>query len=245
MAFDAVKLSAKIEKEFCVDNKRKYYRFRFAKQYGGIATADVAGCNLRCSYCWSQNKAWYPETNGDYFSPKEVAGKLTKLMVENKTGKCRISGGEPTICRNHLIEVIKNLPSECLFVLETNGILLGYDPSYIKELSKFSNLHIRLSIKASDFDMFEQITGAKKEFLSNQISAVKSIDEAGISYNLAVMHDLYSEKKYYDFLEKLEKIIPSVHSKIENEQLILFNFLKSRVEKRSLIEYLKESGRIQ
>jgi uncharacterized Fe-S cluster-containing radical SAM superfamily protein len=32
---------------------RKYYRFRWAGYYGGIATADCVGCCLRCLSCWS------------------------------------------------------------------------------------------------------------------------------------------------------------------------------------------------
>jgi uncharacterized Fe-S cluster-containing radical SAM superfamily protein len=30
----------------CKGNKRKYYRFRAGRFYGGIATADCMGCNM-------------------------------------------------------------------------------------------------------------------------------------------------------------------------------------------------------
>jgi len=34
------------EQGVCNERKRKYYRFRAARFYGGIATADCMGCNL-------------------------------------------------------------------------------------------------------------------------------------------------------------------------------------------------------
>jgi uncharacterized Fe-S cluster-containing radical SAM superfamily protein len=31
---------------------KKYYRFRHDRWYGGIITADCAGCGLTCKFCW-------------------------------------------------------------------------------------------------------------------------------------------------------------------------------------------------
>ncbi|RLF22604.1 MAG: molybdenum cofactor biosynthesis protein MoaA, partial [Thermoprotei archaeon] len=52
--FDALKLSEAIEKIVVRGVERKYYRLvRGGRWYGGIATADCCGCNLRCVFCWS------------------------------------------------------------------------------------------------------------------------------------------------------------------------------------------------
>lgn len=34
---------------------RKYYRFRPARWYGGIVTADAVGCGLICKFCWTSD----------------------------------------------------------------------------------------------------------------------------------------------------------------------------------------------
>ncbi|MEM4889814.1 MAG: molybdenum cofactor biosynthesis protein MoaA, partial [Thermosphaera sp.] len=39
--------------------ERRYYRFRGGRWYGGIATGDVVGCNLRCKFCWSWRYSFY------------------------------------------------------------------------------------------------------------------------------------------------------------------------------------------
>jgi uncharacterized Fe-S cluster-containing radical SAM superfamily protein len=47
---DPVKLSEMTQKQVCKDGLRKYYRFRPAKFYGGISTADCVGCCLSRDY---------------------------------------------------------------------------------------------------------------------------------------------------------------------------------------------------
>src|SRR3990172_750148 len=49
--------------------------------------------------------------------------------------RVRISGNEPTIGWEHLIDVLARIPKDLLFILETNGILLGADPDYAEDLS--------------------------------------------------------------------------------------------------------------
>jgi len=51
---------------------RKYYRFRWARHYGGIATADCVGCCLRCLFCRPFNVICHPETTGTFFTPEQA-----------------------------------------------------------------------------------------------------------------------------------------------------------------------------
>ncbi len=67
----------------------------------------------------------------------------------------RVSGGEPTICKKHLLELINSIPENKLFILETNGVLLNED--YIEELSNFKNTYVRVSLKGVDEKIFEQL----------------------------------------------------------------------------------------
>ena len=144
--YDPLKLGEEIEKTVTRENKRKYYRFRGTKFYGGIATADCVGCNLSCHFCWSKKPRKNPEEVGGFYTPEEVKEKLTGIAAENGYDQVRISGNEPTIGREHLITLLKKLEGSNLkFVLETNGILIGNDPSYAEALTRFEKLHVRIS----------------------------------------------------------------------------------------------------
>jgi len=62
LPFDPVKRSGEVERAVMHGDRKKYYRFRYAGYYGGIATADTVGCNLLCTYCWNYYRNLYPET---------------------------------------------------------------------------------------------------------------------------------------------------------------------------------------
>jgi len=149
--------------------KRKYYRFRPAPYYGGIATADCVGCCLKCLFCWSWQIVVQPEKVGRFYSPEEVAGNLTSIARKKGFHQVRISGNEPTLHRSHLLRVLQLLPKEIRFILETNGILIGHDPSYAKDLSDFSNLYVRVSLKGACPEDFARLTGRRPEGFGLQL----------------------------------------------------------------------------
>ena len=66
--FNPIEFSNKIKEQVCKNDSRKYYRFRKTNFYGGCATADCLGCNLRCAYCWGQKKVWHSKKFGNYSS---------------------------------------------------------------------------------------------------------------------------------------------------------------------------------
>jgi uncharacterized Fe-S cluster-containing radical SAM superfamily protein len=71
--FDPIRHSKEVESLVMQGDKRRYYRFRFAKSYGGIVTADATGCNLLCAYCWNYSRNLNPSKVGEFFSPIEAA----------------------------------------------------------------------------------------------------------------------------------------------------------------------------
>ena len=62
--YDPIELTKKTEELVVKKNLKKYYRFRPTGFYGGIATADTVGCNLRCNFCWSGSSVWNPKNTG-------------------------------------------------------------------------------------------------------------------------------------------------------------------------------------
>jgi len=215
---DPHKLSLNVEKHVCKNDLKKYYRFRKTQFYGGCATADCLGCNLRCAYCWAQKKVWYPEKFGKYYSPEIVSEKLIKMGLP----LVRVSGGEPTIGKNHLLKLVNFIPENILFILETNGILL--DEDYIKELSKFKNIFVRVSLKGVDDQTFERNTGMDGTFFHHQLRALELLKEYGVRYGAAILFNLYTK-------EQINNLgIPN----LEHEPLILYPFIKNGLRKKGI-----------
>jgi len=121
--YDPIELSKKTEQIVINGDRKKYYRFRPTGFYGGIATADTVGCNLRCTFCWSSNSVWNAKNIGEFYSPEYVANELHKIAKKRSYSQIRVSGGEPTIGRNHLIALLKNINNRFLFILETNDVV--------------------------------------------------------------------------------------------------------------------------
>lgn len=229
--YDAIERTEEIRKIVCKNNDRKYYRFRAARFYGGIATADCVGCNLNCFYCWSFYPRNNPEKIGKFYPPEEVAEKLIGIAEKNKYRYIRISGNEPTICKDHLIKVIELIPNKFTFILETNGILIGYDEEYTKSLSKFKNLHVRVSLKGATPEIFSKITGAKKENFYLQLKALENLEKNSIDYHIAIMVEFADKESQEKLKEELDKINPKIFENLEFESLMIFPHIKKELKK--------------
>lgn len=175
LMFDPVRLAELTRKDVCRDDLRKYYRFRPSRFYGGISTADCVGCCLRCVFCWAWNVVSRPVESGKYYHPEEVAEKLSRIAEKKHLRQVRISGNEPTIGWEHLMKVLYLIDGRYLFILETNGILIGEHEEYAKDLSKFRNLHVRVSLKGTCEDEFSRLTGALPEGFGLQLRALENL----------------------------------------------------------------------
>jgi len=204
---------------------RKYYRFRGGRWYGGIATADCVGCNLRCRFCWSWRVRDNPAGVGEYYSPMDVAGKLYSIARRNNYRQVRISGGEPTISMNHLVKVVETLESRdpgILFILETNGILLGAYREYARMLSGHGNLHVRVSLKGCNESEFHMLTGAKPEAFNYQLKALKNLLDEGVSCHPAIMLSFSSRESVEELKNRLAEIDSSLVRELEEEYVFLY-----------------------
>ena len=194
---------------------RKYYRLSWASRwYGGIVEAYCCGCCLRCVFCWSGFPRDHPEAIGDFYSPEEVYGSLINCAMKKGLNQLRIAGNEPTLGWNHLMKVLELVSkTEFVFILETNGILIGNDRKLARQLSKFKNLHVRVSLKGTNREEFAKLTGAKPEGFDLQLMALQNLLEAGVSFNPAVtlsFSDPHNYKKLRQDLRKYTKTCPNM-----------------------------------
>jgi uncharacterized Fe-S cluster-containing radical SAM superfamily protein len=228
--FDPVELALRTRTIVCSGSERKYYRFRPSRFYGGIATADCVGCCLRCVFCWSWDVTVRPEQSGDFRSPEEVARRLISIAKRRDFRQLRISGNDPTLCRQHLIGVLNAVPTDYLFILETNGILMGQDESYAEELSRFHNVHVRVSLKGTCEEEFALLTGAKPECYQLQLRALELLIRHKVRVHPACMTSFSAS----DNVKALRKRLRSIHHSCEDfevEELILYPQVAERLSK--------------
>lgn len=227
--FNPIERAREIEKIVMKGNKRKYYRFRYTRYYGGIVTADTVGCNLLCAYCWNYFKNLHPERYGGFYSPEEVANRLLSIARAKGCYLFRISGAEPILgekSAKHTAEVISKVGGE--FILETNGLMFGYSPE-LSDYFKGLNVTVRLTVKGWDEESFERITGARGEFFRYQLKAIEALAERGIPFWVAVMYDVFGEEGVEILREKLP-----VPCRIEYEFLETYPFVLENLKRRGI-----------
>jgi len=241
--YDPLKLSEKVRELVTkrVDGveERRYYRFRRDRWYGGIATGDVVGCNLRCGMCWSWRSASHVMIKGFYCSPTQAYRQLLNIVVKAGFRMVRLSGGEPTISREHLLELLRLFDNtELEFVLETNGLLIGYDPEYAREISKHKCVVVRVSLKGCSREEFYKITLADPRYFDMQLKALENLVEAGLEPCIrvypAVMLSFSSSREYENLRSRLAEIDPMLEKCIDEEYVILYPHVKQLLEKRKL-----------
>ncbi|QOJ78723.1 radical SAM protein [Infirmifilum lucidum] len=217
--------------------ERKYYRFRGGRWYGGISTADCVGCNLRCVFCWSREpreKPWLGKWR--FYAPEEVYGRIRVIALKKGYTQLRISGNEPTLAWEHLLRVLELVEEDGLFtfILETNGIEIGADKSKARDLSKFTHVHVRVSLKGTSHEEFHKLTGAREEFYEYQLSALKNLADYGVPAHPAVMLSFSSEASYRSLLERLGEIDPRYVKDFEEEYVFLYPHVVENLRKAGL-----------
>lgn len=230
--FNPLKLAEETEKIVTRQGEegleRKYTDFYSVPVYRGIATGYAAGCCLRCFYCWSNWSRDFPEIFGEFYSPKKAAEMLFKAAEKGitysnlwrkqipKINKLRLSGCEPTIGKEHLLSLLQFVKESKypLFILETNGIILGHDENYAKRLSEFKDkLYVRVSVKAAKPESFTQRTGAKGEFYRLPFQALKNLLDNGIYVRAAAMTDnrIMPKEERQILIQMLDEIDPEAN----------------------------------
>ena len=226
--FDPIQRSKDIESLVMQGNARRYYRFRYAKFYGGIVTADAMGCNLLCAYCWNYFRNENPTIKDlGYLEPREVSKKLQDMGKSRSCNKFRISGCEPFLGKastQHLAAIIKSMPSGN-FIIESNGLMLGYNPALIGHLVDLDNVQVRIAVKGDNPEMWQKITGAEGVYQPYQLKAITELRGKGLSVSVAYMDEFVDP----DLLGL------GYDEDFDSEGLQYYQSTKARLSKRGLL----------
>jgi uncharacterized Fe-S cluster-containing radical SAM superfamily protein len=243
LSYDPVQRHLAIEKlvvhEGLEGQEKKYYRVRPARWYGGIITADCVGCGLLCKFCWVSDKVMNrPAEVGKFCTPDEIAHGLVTLAKKRGLRQLRVSGGEPTIGKQHLLQLLDRLEGKGYrFILETNGIPIAYDENYAKELSRYNFVHVRVSLKGCNEEEFSMLTGAKPEGFELQLKSLEKIVEAEVSCHPSIMASFSPRENFGAFIKRLGRISPELAREVETEEFILYPHVINRIQKYGLKHY--------
>ncbi len=234
--YDPILLTKKTEDVVIRGNKRKYARLaRSLRFYGGTTSATEVGCNLRCKFCFSDKPVRRPHSTGRFYTPQQVFNALSSNAKKFGHKLISASASEGTLGKQHLFELLELVEqSKFIYVLETNGITLGHDSSFAKELAKFKNLHVRVSIKGSDKDEYRVLTGARSDSYELPFIALKNLIDSKVSCNACVMVSFSGKRKIKKVEKKLYNIWPGLLKSLEKESITLFPKVKERLKNSGL-----------
>jgi uncharacterized Fe-S cluster-containing radical SAM superfamily protein len=147
----------------------------------------------------------------------------------------RLSGAEPTLGKSHLLgllERVENSPFR-LFILETNGILLGADPEYAGQIARFKKVHTRIAVKAGTAEAFTRKTGAVPQSFELPFKGIANLMEAGASFHVAAMSAdsrIMDAQERQSLLDRLRSIDPTLLDNLEEEEVAPYHNTLERLK---------------
>jgi uncharacterized Fe-S cluster-containing radical SAM superfamily protein len=236
--FDPLKLAKETENIVCRGDRRKYTKFICTRMYGGIVTGYTCGCCLRCTFCWVHWSRDFPEKYGHFYSPAEAFHQLRRVARKAQVLQVRLSGAEPTLGKSHLLRLLETVESSPfrVFILETNGILLGADPEYAGQIARFKKVHTRVALKAGTPEAFTRKTGAVPDSFELPFKGIENLMEAGASFHVAAMSAdsrIMDGHERQSLLDRLRSIDPALLDNLEEEEVSPYH---------NTLERLKHAG---
>jgi uncharacterized Fe-S cluster-containing radical SAM superfamily protein len=234
--YDPIALTAATEKVVVDGARRKYVQLgRPLRFYGGTTSATEVGCNLRCKFCFSDKPVWKPKQTGKFYTPQQVFDGLAKSAHKHGHKIISASASEGTIGREHLMQLLDLVEdSEFVYVLETNGITLGNDQEYVQALSKYKRLHVRVSIKGDNPELYNELTGAIPETYELPYTALRYLIDAGVSCNACLMSSFSDDDGIKRVQKKLMEIHPGILKSLEIEKITMFPKVAKRLSEKGL-----------
>ena len=168
----------------------------------------LQGCPLRCLYC--HNPDTWSTSITQVMSVDEVLNQFNSKKSFYKTGGVTISGGEPLLQIDFVIEIFKQLKKENIHTcLDTSGITFNNS----ENLEKFDKLFevcdlVLLDLKHINEDQHIKLTQHSNK---NILEFAKYLDNKNIDVH--IRHVLIDKLTYYtEYLDELAKYISTLNN---------------------------------
>ena len=230
--YDPIKLAKQTEKIVIKGNMRKYANLaRPLRFYDGVISATEVGCNLRCKFCFSDKPVWDPKNTGKLYKPNEVFNALSEMADKYRYRLISASASEGTLGKKHLFELLELVEeSKYIYILETNGMTLGDDEAFVRRLSNFNRVHVRVSIKGANRHEYSKLTGAKPSSYDLPFKALKYLISNKVSCNACAMISFSNKESIYKLKNRISDVWPGLLKSLELEHITMFPKVAKRLK---------------
>jgi len=194
-----------------------------------------------CKFCWVSDEVMAnPGASGKFYTAKRIGDELLAIAKKRRLTQLRISGGEPTIGKHHILELLRYLRGyDVSFILETNGIPIASDKTFAADLAEYRDfVHVRVSLKGCDEEEFSVLTGARPDDFNLQIKSLETLLQAGVGCHPSVMTSFSTQDGFNSLVRRLKDIDPRLSQNTEIEELILYPHVVRRLKKYGLAYYI-------
>lgn len=186
------------------------------------------GCPLRCLFCHNPD-TWNPGNNLK-IEAKEIVDMVRKYRSYiEEGGGITISGGEPLLQSEFLLEVLKLCKKAGIHTcIDTSGN--GYDDNLLDEILKYTDL-ILLDIKALNNTNYKKITGNTMDKFNYFLKRVQELNKK-LWIRQVIVPGINDNEEY---ILKLKKFIKNIKN-VEKVELLPYSLIGvSKYEKLGII----------
>ena len=170
----------------------------------------LSNCPLRCKYCHNPD-TW--ACKGKEYSVDDIVNEILKYKNYYKNGGATISGGEPLLQIDFVIEIFKKLKKYNMHTaIDTSGITFNENQiEKFDELNKYTDLYL-LDIKEIDEKKHIELTGkSNKNILEFAQYLSKNNKKVWIRHVIVPTinldkDDLIKTKEFIDTLNNVERV---------------------------------------
>jgi len=213
------------------------------RDYSKVFTIQVAGCDYDCNFCYVPKQINVANPNlGKFFSAKEMIGHFLSAREKSKEPMkvVRISGGNPTIIPEIIIDVYNEIKNQNLEVylwvdsnLSTSKYLENLEGN-LKNILNQKDVGVVGCFKGTCKEDFALLTGAKQEYYKNQFETARWFLDQGTDFYVylpALVYENDVKRKLENFIRKLRKLNRNLPLRTEVLEIIDYPGAKLNFER--------------
>lgn len=209
--------------------------FRLSKDprdFNRVFVVQVSGCDFDCNYCYVPRDINIANPDlGKYFSGKEIVANFIKTREESKEplNVIRVTGGNPTIIPEIIIDVYREIKSQKLDIylwIDSNLSTAEFLTKAGKELIDLlheKNVGVVGCFKGVCAENFSILTGSSSEYYDLQFETAKWFIDNDTDFYVYLPALIYGENvedKLNIFIEKLRAIDFNLPLRVEILEII-------------------------
>ena len=213
------------------------------RKFSKVFTVQVAGCDYDCNYCYVPKELNIANPKlGKYFSAEEIINHFLMARENSKEPMniIRISGGNPTIVPEIIINIYKEIKNRRLNVYLWIDSNLS-TPKYLEDLGdeiknilKQKNVGVVGCFKGTCKEDFAIIAGAESKYYKKQFETVKWFIDCKTDFYVylpALVYGNNIEEKLKTFIERLRKLNKNLPLRVEVLAIIDYPWAKLNMDR--------------